>query len=100
MSPPIEQQRWTAPRDLDPDFLHPGDQIQVLPAAPDADIAWVPMWSRPLVDPEDARWMTVATVVRSDATNNVAVELEDGAVLVLAGAFDRLVVRIPCEVTP
>ena len=91
---------YTAPRELDPRRLRPGDQVLVLPAAPESDAAWVPAWPG-LPDPESAgaRWLTVAAVLRSSESDVVAVELEDRSALELHDAFDQVLVRIPCEVT-
>jgi hypothetical protein len=91
---------YTAPRGLDRKRLRPGDQVLVLPAAPDTDATWVASWSDPVDRPVAAtRWMTVAAIVYSDASEAVAVELDDHSVLELAASLDWVWVRIPCEAT-
>jgi len=91
-------QVYTASRELDVQWLRAGDQIQVLPAAPDADEAWTAVWTA-LGDPDDAgaRWMTVTAILRSDASDAAAVQLEDGSVLALVAGLDQVCVRIPAD---
>lgn len=93
---------YTAPRDIGPEWLKPGDQILMVPTAPDvedADVAWTPAYSRPLDGGADARWMTVVGV---DKKSGLGVYLDLGEagppVSPLLAGMDQLFARFPCEV--
>lgn len=92
---------YTAPRDLDPIWLRPGDEVLMRPAAPDADVLWTPLWGEDVLA-GDVQWLRVHAAVEELDDGSVLVELAEpgrASCYVPFGADELCRVRIPCEVT-